>query len=148
MDNKELVKMLEPVKDFCQQLLDSVAGLSSTTEMVIHDDDSCDPMLVIDGHIQVVACEEVYNKGINGVTKMPGYVIGYENLIPGCRTLPNGDPGYPDETDFVEESSQFDAFRAAADAVHLLLDHDFYRAVGEIEERRVFEEIEEIDDGS
>ncbi len=31
--------------------------------------------------------------------------VGTESFTPGCRTMGNGDPGYPDEYDFNEEGS-------------------------------------------
>lgn len=32
-------------------------------------------------------------------------LVGTAVTIPGCRTMPNGDPGYPDDYDFIEKGS-------------------------------------------
>jgi len=30
------------------------------------------------------------------------FIVTYDVIIPGCRTMPNGDPGYPDDYDVIE----------------------------------------------
>lgn len=39
---------------------------------------------------------------IGSIIEFAGYGVFAETLIPGCRTMPNGDPGYPDEVDVID----------------------------------------------
>jgi len=46
--------------------------------------------------------EIVERRSIGSVTEIAGYSVSGEIFVPGCRTMPNGDPGYPDDVDIVE----------------------------------------------
>ena len=44
----------------------------------------------------------IYPQEVDGIRQGVGWGVGAETVIPGCHTMPNGDPGYPDEPDFVD----------------------------------------------
>lgn len=46
----------------------------------------------------------VDDKWYIGVTEgnNPAYFLAKEEIIPGCWTLANGDPGYPDESNWID----------------------------------------------
>jgi len=46
--------------------------------------------------------EIIEQRSIGSVTEIAGYSVSASVVVPGCRTMSNGDPGYPDDVDIVE----------------------------------------------
>lgn len=44
----------------------------------------------------------IYPQDVDGIRQGVGWGVSAETVIPGCHTMPNVDPGYPDEPDVVD----------------------------------------------
>lgn len=55
-------------------------------------------------HVYHIEGFELYTPGYNSVfdDTLPDFQVYRGVVIPGTRTMPNGDPGYPDDYDIVE----------------------------------------------
>jgi hypothetical protein len=59
-----------------------------------------------------LAGEIMERRSISQVREYAGYAVTAEQYVPGCRTMPNGDPGYPDDVDVVNLGS-YDSYMSA-----------------------------------
>lgn len=73
-------------------LRDSLAALKQDN-LVGDDDPRCEGYVQIDGWV------DIYPQLIGDAV---GWGTSYTACAPGCRTMPNGDPGYPDDYDVVD----------------------------------------------
>ena len=73
-------------------LPDTMAALKPEN-LVGDDDPRCDGYVQIDGWIDIFP---------QLVGDSVGWGVSYTACVPGCRTMPNGDPGYPDDYDVVD----------------------------------------------
>ena len=102
---------------------------------------ACDPHLQIGGF--QVLCDTETLRAIGGDKEVMTFIIGYVNVIPGCHTLPNGDPGYPDDEDFVEKTSTRSPGHAASIAVGLDLATKVTGMWEWMEEEKMMREMEQ-----
>lgn len=56
--------------------------------------------------------EIMERRSILHVREYAGYAVTAEQFVPGCRTMSNGDPGYPDDVDVVNLGS-YDSYTSA-----------------------------------
>ena len=61
--------------------------------LIGEDDPRCEGYVLIDEWI------DIYPQLVGDAV---GWGVSYTACAPGCRTLPNGDPGYPDDYDVVD----------------------------------------------
>lgn len=73
-------------------LSDALAVLKAGN-LVGDDDPRCEGYVTLDDGIDIFP---------QLVGNAVGWGVSYATWIPGCRTMPNGDPGYPDECDVVD----------------------------------------------
>ena len=92
--------MKEPVTRVCAAANDALKaiGLPQTAKVVdenLTGDEGMDGYVLLEG----IA---IYPQEVDGIRQGVGWGVSAETVIPGCRTMPNGDPGYPDEPDVVD----------------------------------------------
>ncbi len=85
------IELLKKLQTRLQEIFPFLGKKDAKTELKA-EDSAFDPILIYD-MVQICVVED---------NEKLVYVVGFEKVIPGCRTLPNGDPGYPDDVDFVE----------------------------------------------
>lgn len=75
-------------------------------------------------------------------------VVGQTIHIPGVHTMPNGDPGYPDEFDFAEAGSfTLDKKNDAIDCMIGLIAVELFKQAGECAAEEAYaEQLEQVDD--
>lgn len=92
--------MKAPVTRVCAAANDALKAicLPQTAKVVdenLTGDAGMDGYVLLDG----IA---IYPQEVDGIRHGVGWGVSAETVIPGCRTMPNGDPGYPDEPDVVD----------------------------------------------
>lgn len=114
--------LLDEVTKSARKIIDALGLAEKVTVERSPDDDCCDPYVQIGAFMVMV--QNVAVPGIGGPRVAARYFVGHEVTIPGCHTLPNGDPGYPDDADYVEDSDAITgADNAAEDAIKRDLAH-------------------------
>lgn len=92
--------MKEPVTRVCAAANDALKaiGLPQIAKVVdenLTGDEGMDGYVLIEG----IA---IYPQEVDGMYCGVGWGVCAETIIPGCHTMSNGDPGYPDEPDVVD----------------------------------------------
>ena len=92
--------MKEPVTRVCAAANDALKaiGLPQIAKVVdenLTGDEGMEGYVLIEG----IA---IYPQEVDGIYTGVGWGVCAETIIPGCHTMPNGDPGYPDEPDVVD----------------------------------------------
>jgi hypothetical protein len=92
--------MKEPVTKVCAAANDALKaiGLPQIAKVVdenLTGDEGMDGYVLLEG----IA---IYPQEVDGIYPGVGWGVCAETIIPGCHTMPNGDPGYPDEPDVVD----------------------------------------------
>lgn len=95
-----------PLKEFsaadvlrlAQAALRSV-GLRESLAVLRPDNLVGDDDLRCEGYVQIDGWVDIFPQLVGDAV---GWGASYTACVPGCRTMPNGDPGYPDEYDVVD----------------------------------------------
>lgn len=77
----------------------SALGLRATTEVVNENLTGDEGM---DGYVLLARQIAIYPQEVDGIRQGVGWGVSAETVIPGCHTMPNGDPGYPDDVDVID----------------------------------------------
>ena len=128
------VKKLEEVRDHVVQIIEHLPLRLDVACVKMETEEHYDPSVFIDGF--QVRYENNYGTYV--------YAIYSEKIIHGCHTLSNGDPGYPDEVDYIEE----DVVKTASHAAKILLKLYCADAVEQAYQERLIPTEEEITDQS
>jgi hypothetical protein len=95
-----------PVKEFSpsdvlrltQDALRAV-GLQESLAVLKHDNLVGDDDHRCEGHVQIDGWLDIFPQLVGDAV---GWGVSYTACVQGCRTMPNGDPGYPDDYDVVD----------------------------------------------
>lgn len=92
--------MLKTVQKVCDSANDALKaiGLPQTAKVIADNltgDEGMDGYVLLEG----IA---IYPQEVDGIHQGIGWGVSAETVIPGCHTMPNGDPGYPDEPDVLD----------------------------------------------
>ncbi len=93
--------MMEAVARVCDYTNDALKsiGLQATAEVVeenLTGDEGMDGYVLLDKQIAI------YPQEVDDIGQGVGWGVSAETVIPGRHTMPNGDPGYPDEPDVLD----------------------------------------------
>jgi len=134
--------LLDEVEKIARKLLDAM-GFTDKIEVRSPDADEthCDPLLGIGAFY--VSVQNVPVKALAGHRLAARYHISHEVTIPGCHSLPNGDPGYPDDSDLVDDLIDIEkAENAAARAVAFNISHQIDHILQMWDEDKMAKEME------
>lgn len=93
--------MQNAVSRVCQYTTDALQALGlQATAQAINENMTGDEGM--DGYVLLAGQIAIYPQEVDGIRQGVGWGVSVETVILGCHTLPNGDPGYPDEVDVVD----------------------------------------------
>ena len=124
----EQIEKLEQVRALAAEI-DRKAELGVAPRIHDHGEE-CDPSL------QIGAATVCWMDDLNE------YSIGFTKIIRGCRTMRNGDPGWPDEEEFFEFNCTRSALTAACLACKLALQIAIDQAAEDLGIDRVIADVE------
>lgn len=93
--------MLKSVQKVCDSANDAlkVLGLPQSAKVIA---DNLTGDVGMDGYVLVDDHFAIYPQEVDGIQQGVGWGVSAETIIPGRHSMPNGDPGYPDEPDVVD----------------------------------------------
>lgn len=110
--------MLQAVRDVYEETRDALKALGlSMSARVSEDNLTGDEGM--DGYVLVENAIAIYPQEVDGILKCVGWGVSAETITPGCHTMPNGDPGYPDEPDVLEIAAPFVESRSLTGSIRL-----------------------------
>ena len=77
----------------------SALGLRATTQVVNENLTGDEGM---EGYVLLARQIAIYPQEVDGIRQGVGWGVSAEAVVPGCHTMPNGDPGYPDDVDVID----------------------------------------------
>lgn len=61
----------------------------------------------MDGHVVIDDLICIYPQEVDGIRQGVGWGVCATKAVPGVHTMPNGDPGYPDEMDMIDIATPY-----------------------------------------
>lgn len=149
-ENMSKTALLVQVQQYAEQLLKGLCDFSRISVSLnpifglsVENTDSMgtDPYLKIgDSGVELYAYLADVDNTKSGQNE---FGIGIGVITPGCRTLSNGDPGYPDDYDFHEKTVTTNPDIAAYEAVKLALETALTGSHDGLQEAKAYAEIRE-----